>query len=444
MVDVAVLGAGLAGLTAARDLVRGRRRRHRARGARAPRWPRRGGRRSPTAAPCRPGGEVIGREHTAYRELVAELGLHDRAQLCRRARRDELGPGRGRVHRRRAALDERAPSAPTTERMEREFARLAATVDPDDPWSHPRGAAARSAEPRRVAARAGALRRGPRRHELASLSLSCDGPSARRCWRSCASTPRSPATGFYDLNEWEGLRVRRGVGRGGPARWRAELGSRIRLGAVVRADRRRARRRDGDARRRRAGRAPRRSSARSRPGRCARSQITGLSDARLASLRAQRHALAAKVVVAYEESFWQRGRAERPRRDRVAVRLHLAPGPGRAVAAGAARAACRRSWRRRRRRGARRCSTAWRAVRRAGAACRAAMLERAWGADPFTLGLHRRVGARRPDARRSAARHARAAVLRGRLRSLGRRLHGGRGPARAAAAAAALGAASPA
>ena len=56
--------------------------------------------------------------------------------------------------------------------------------------------------------------------------------------------------------------------------------------------------------------------------------ITGLSDARLASLRAQRHALAAKVVVAYEESFWQRRRAERARRDRVAVRLDLAAGPG--------------------------------------------------------------------------------------------------------------------
>ena len=34
--------------------------------------------------------------------------------------------------------------------------------------------------------------------------------------------------------------------------------------------------------------------------------ISGLSDARQASLRAQRHALAAKVVIAYEEPFWQR------------------------------------------------------------------------------------------------------------------------------------------
>jgi monoamine oxidase len=33
--------------------------------------------------------------------------------------------------------------------------------------------------------------------------------------------------------------------------------------------------------------------------------ITGLSDARLRSLRSQRNALAAKVVVAYEDSFWQ-------------------------------------------------------------------------------------------------------------------------------------------
>ena len=35
--------------------------------------------------------------------------------------------------------------------------------------------------------------------------------------------------------------------------------------------------------------------------------ITGLSESRLSSLRSQRHALAAKVVVAYEESFWQAG-----------------------------------------------------------------------------------------------------------------------------------------
>jgi monoamine oxidase len=34
-------------------------------------------------------------------------------------------------------------------------------------------------------------------------------------------------------------------------------------------------------------------------------RIGGISEARLRSLRAQRHALAAKVVVAYEEPFWQ-------------------------------------------------------------------------------------------------------------------------------------------
>ncbi len=35
-------------------------------------------------------------------------------------------------------------------------------------------------------------------------------------------------------------------------------------------------------------------------------EITGLSDARLASLHALRQALAAKLVVAYADSFWQR------------------------------------------------------------------------------------------------------------------------------------------
>ena len=86
----------------------------------------------------------------------------------------------------------------------------------------------------------------------------------------------------------------------------AELGDRVRLGAVVEriaVDGARGSRSSWPAGRRSA---PRRWCAPSRPGRCAGCELSGLSDARLASLRAQRHALAAKVVVAYADSFWQR------------------------------------------------------------------------------------------------------------------------------------------
>ena len=74
MVDVAVLGAGLAGLSAARDLKRA--------GADVlvlEARERPGGRVEAVALPdgrtVQAGGEVFGPGHTAYRELVAELGL---------------------------------------------------------------------------------------------------------------------------------------------------------------------------------------------------------------------------------------------------------------------------------------------------------------------------------------------------------------------------------
>ena len=114
-------------------------------------------------------------------------------------------------------------------------------------------------------------------------------------------------------------------------------------------------------------------------------QITGLSDARLASLRALRQALAAKLVVAYADSFWQRtgqnGLAETewlfgstwPQGDGV---LSLLVPPERLSAFLAAPPDARRRGDFRRARGA---------LRRGGPNA-AGMLERPWGVDPFTLG----------------------------------------------------------
>ncbi|MFZ0092125.1 MAG: FAD-dependent oxidoreductase, partial [Solirubrobacteraceae bacterium] len=113
--------------------------------------------------------------------------------------------------------------------------------------------------------------------------------------------------------------------------------------------------------------------------------LSGLSDARLASLRAQRHALAAKVVVAYDDSFWQRsaqnGLAETewlfgstwPQRPGV---LSLLVPPERLAAFLASPPPARR--------GA--ILDGLEALYGKGAREPTAMLERAWGVDPFTLG----------------------------------------------------------
>ena len=96
MTDVVVLGAGLAGLSAARDLVRG--------GADVlvlEARSRVGGRVEAMTLPdgriVQLGGEVVGHAHTAYLELVERAGAVGRAQLRGGSRRAELGPGRGRV-----------------------------------------------------------------------------------------------------------------------------------------------------------------------------------------------------------------------------------------------------------------------------------------------------------------------------------------------------------
>lgn len=132
--DVVVLGAGLAGLSAARDLaahgvdVRVLEARHRA-----------GGRVDQTTLPdgrlMQLGGEVIGPSHTAYTQLVSELGLtlvpafaalpgHDVWMLADGRRVGDL------------PFFDDADRA-SYDRAEAEFRRLVATVDPDDPWSHP-------------------------------------------------------------------------------------------------------------------------------------------------------------------------------------------------------------------------------------------------------------------------------------------------------------------
>jgi monoamine oxidase len=299
--DVIVLGAGLAGLSAARDLA--------AAGvdvlvveARE----RVGGRveqqQLPDGRLVQLGGEVVGRAHTAYLGLVAELGLTlipsyvAEPGLIARATPEGVSAG-----------DPPHWFGPDDEAEHREvtaeFVSLAGTVDPDDPWSHPDAAALDDLS-------VGAWlrsRKTPaavvRLWEIGALGLADGSVERTSLLAALRKQAAVPSTRHYDYEDWEGLRVAEGSATVA-LRMAQELGPRIRLGAPAAAL---------DVR-------PGRCTVRLRGGETLTASavvsalpvgplrdvaVTGVSDRRLASLHAQRHALAAKFVAAYRQPFWQ-------------------------------------------------------------------------------------------------------------------------------------------
>jgi monoamine oxidase len=301
MTDVVVLGAGLAGLSAARDLSRGGadvivlEARGRV-GGRVEAAPLADGRR------VQLGGEVIGHAHRAYRELVDELGLTLEPSYVNDPGEISWGLDDG-VH-----VGDDIPWMTDAERadlarVDREFERLAATVDPLGPWDHPD---ARRLDELSMGDWLRSLDATPavhRRHALASLSLSCDGPERTSLLAELRKHAWLPGEAFYDLAAWEGLRCAEGSAAV-VERMAAELGDRVRLDAPVVALSVAA---TGVAVTLAGGETVRAEGVicaiPAGPLRAVR--IDGLSDARLASLRAQRQALAAKVVAAYTQPFWQ-------------------------------------------------------------------------------------------------------------------------------------------
>jgi len=301
--DVAVLGAGLAGLAAARDLARA--------GADVVVLEARdrvGGRVEAVTLPdgrvVQMGGEVVGHEHHSYLELVAELGLTVEASYVADPGEMSWGLREG------VMVGDAFPWMTDAERSDLErvddaFSRLAATVDPADPWSHPDAARLDALSLGDWLREQDALPAVCRRHVLTSLSLSCDGPDRTSLLSDLRKHATLAGDGFYDLTAWEGLRCAEGSAEVA-ARMAAQLGDRIRLGAVVShidvagASGATVTLASGEEVRAEAvvcalPAGPLRAVT-----------VTGISDDRLASLRAQRHALAAKIVVAYDESFWQR------------------------------------------------------------------------------------------------------------------------------------------
>ena len=230
------------------------------------------------------------------------------------------------------------------ERVERLYGQLAATVDPDDPWSHPDAARLDGVSVGTWLRSVDAL---PGGRSAASRPGRSPSPtarsSARRCSPSSASRRPPREEGFYSDDRWESLQVAEGSAEVAE-RMAAELGGRIRLGAVVAS-------RDVSAsgcRVRLAGGEELAAEAVV----CALPvgvldgiPIDGVSAGAAASLRAQRMALAAKVVTVYPPLRLGGRRRQRARRGRAPPRLDVAAARGRALrarAAGAARATCSR------------------------------------------------------------------------------------------------------
>ena len=206
--DAVIIGAGLAGLSAARDLA--------AAGAdvvvleaRA----RAGGRVEQTTTPngrlIQLGGEVIADFHTSYRQLVAELGLTivpsftdipgESTWLMRDGvfRGEDMPWMSGKD---RAVYD----------RIDSTFAALAATVNPENPLSHPDAEALDKLSFGEWLRSEGATPDVVRAIESRAFGLAEDSVERRSLLADLRKESVAGATGFYDYDVWESSKVQEG------------------------------------------------------------------------------------------------------------------------------------------------------------------------------------------------------------------------------------------
>jgi monoamine oxidase len=301
MRDVIVLGAGLAGLAAARDLA--------AAGADVEVLEARdrpGGRVERVllddGRPIQMGGELIGSFHTTYLELAAELELATEPSYVADPGLMSWdlveGPGQGEWP---PFFDAR--DIADAERVESACAALAATVDPADPWSHPDAAALDAISFAGWLRREGARPAVRRLHELGALALACGSTERWSLLGQLRMISAAGAEESYGYERWEGMRLAAGSAAL-PLRMAADLGARVRYGARVTAVTVAS---SGSVVTLAGGEQlhaeaivcalpvwPLREVA-----------ISGVSDARLASLHRQRQALAAKVVAVYPAPVWR-------------------------------------------------------------------------------------------------------------------------------------------
>ncbi len=298
--DAVVLGAGLAGLSAARDLVRA--------GADVlvlEARDRVGGRVTQTSLPdgrlVQLGGEVVGPRHTAYAQLVEELGLTLEPAFTSVAGEDTWALVEQVViggHERWLGPEDLA----AYEQVERRFAALARTVNPRDPWSHPDAERLDRLSVGQWLRLEGATPAVVRARELAMLALAAESVERTSLLADLRKEAAVGARGFYDYETWECLRVREGSATVA-LRMADELAPRIRFGAPVtrvqvtphgsRVMLQTGEQYDAAA-----------VVCTLPPGPLRRVAIDGVSEARLASLRRQRHAPSVKACLVYDRSFW--------------------------------------------------------------------------------------------------------------------------------------------
>jgi monoamine oxidase len=298
--DVVVVGAGLAGLSAARDLEAG--------GAQVTvleARPRVGGRVEQVELAdgrrVQLGGEVVGNAHTSYLGLVEELGLTltasyvaEPGEITRQVP-DSIDVGDWPswcTPADRASYDE----------VEAALEKVLASIDPEDPWSCPDLGRLDRLSVGDWLRDVGASPRVLRLWELVHLSLADGSIERQSLFAYARKIVVGGTTGSYDVEQWENLRVAEGsatVALTMAAALRdVRLSTPVRSinvgpnGCVVATH-------DGEALRADAVVI----AVPSGPARDL--NIEGVSEARLTSLRRQRSAWAAKFVAAYDEPFWR-------------------------------------------------------------------------------------------------------------------------------------------
>ncbi len=247
------------------------------------------------------GGEVVGNSHTSYIELVGELGLTLVPSYVA-----EPGEITRQVP---ESVDVGEPPAwfgdtdvSSYEMVEAALEKVVAGIDPSDPFSCPDLHRLDQLSVGDFLRETGATPAVLRAMELVHLSLS-DGSIERTSMFAYARKMAvGGGTGSYDVEQWENMRVAEGSAT--VALTMADQLTDVRLATpvssiAVAASGCRVTTAEGEELRCDA-------VVLAVPAGPARDiEITGVSDERLASLRRQRHAWAAKFVAAYDRPFWR-------------------------------------------------------------------------------------------------------------------------------------------